>query len=550
MAHTMMDSDRIRRWTQGLCDPTRVEETIDAMVALRLRGVMNASAANRRRREECDEIPRNPAGRGRPFPGGARNPVPRPARQFTVEAPQAWKSGAVDAAAADVDWWAYFGDRGLRLGDRRGVDEEFRSPRGCAARIAAARQETRIAAARRTARTEPRRQPLPPAPELRRIALPGASPGKVLSATNTNTGFVVESDLGSRYLENASRPASSLRPANLESREADLAGARLSLTAQVAKAWFAAIEAERQVGLAKASLVSYENIRRNACGRVTRAGIRPSLDLRLALSEIDRAQALVQQREQQRDAFVRQLETLAGRYPAGEHVLAEDLPEAPRRIPAGLPSERGPPPARPDLRRARSLLAADARIVEAKAALRPSFSLTSGLGTASNKLVDLLNPNVQVWNYVTNVVMPIFNNGRLKAGVRGRTRRARWKPRRITKAASSRPTARLKRLWPPKRSWPHASRLSSRRPATLWPPATWPSNVTARGLSDIITVLSAQRTALDSESALLTVRRASLDNRVDLHLALGGGFAAAPPAAAGAAFLPHNGLSCKFYAAF
>ena len=34
----------------------------------------------------------------------------------------------------------------------------------------------------------------------------------------------------------------------------------------------------------------------------------------------------------------------------------------------------------------------------------------------------------------------------------------------------------------------------------------------------------AQRRAFDAESALLTVRRLRLDNRVDLYLALGGGF--------------------------
>ena len=45
------------------------------------------------------------------------------------------------------------------------------------------------------------------------------------------------------------------------------------------------------------------------------------------------------------------------------------------------------------------------------------------------------------------------------------------------------------------------------------------------GLADIITVLDAQRTAIDSESQWLAVRRARLDNRVDLHLALGGSFA-------------------------
>jgi outer membrane protein, multidrug efflux system len=44
------------------------------------------------------------------------------------------------------------------------------------------------------------------------------------------------------------------------------------------------------------------------------------------------------------------------------------------------------------------------------------------------------------------------------------------------------------------------------------------------GLTDIITVLSAQRSAFNAESQLLTVRRNRLDNRVDLHLALGGGF--------------------------
>ncbi len=45
MVHTMMDSDRIRRWTHGLCDPTHVEETIDAMVRFASAG-MNAPASN------------------------------------------------------------------------------------------------------------------------------------------------------------------------------------------------------------------------------------------------------------------------------------------------------------------------------------------------------------------------------------------------------------------------------------------------------------------------------------------------------------------------
>ena len=44
------------------------------------------------------------------------------------------------------------------------------------------------------------------------------------------------------------------------------------------------------------------------------------------------------------------------------------------------------------------------------------------------------------------------------------------------------------------------------------------------GLEGITTLLEAQRRALEAESQLIAVRRTRLDNRVALHLALGGGF--------------------------
>ena len=42
--------------------------------------------------------------------------------------------------------------------------------------------------------------------------------------------------------------------------------------------------------------------------------------------------------------------------------------------------------------------------------------------------------------------------------------------------------------------------------------------------AQMLTVLEAQRRAFDAQSRLLSVRRARLDNRVNLHLALGGSF--------------------------
>ena len=46
----------------------------------------------------------------------------------------------------------------------------------------------------------------------------------------------------------------------------------------------------------------------------------------------------------------------------------------------------------------------------------------------------------------------------------------------------------------------------------------------SKGLTDLLTTLTSQRNAYDSESRLLSVRRQSLESRIDLHLALGGGF--------------------------
>ncbi len=44
------------------------------------------------------------------------------------------------------------------------------------------------------------------------------------------------------------------------------------------------------------------------------------------------------------------------------------------------------------------------------------------------------------------------------------------------------------------------------------------------GVASFLEVLEAQRRALQSRSSLLLTRRLALDNRVDLYLALGGGF--------------------------
>ena len=88
------------------------------------------------------------------------------------------------------------------------------------------------------------------------------------------------------------------------------------------------------------------------------------------------------------------------------------------QIPAGLPSDlllR-----RPDLRAAeQQLIAANANIGAARAAFFPAVSLTAALGLQSTQLDDLFSAGMsKTWKFAPQIAGPIFNAGRIRAGVR------------------------------------------------------------------------------------------------------------------------------------
>jgi multidrug efflux system outer membrane protein len=141
--------------------------------------------------------------------------------------------------------------------------------------------------------------------------------------------------------------------------------------------------------------------------------------------DVDQAQQLVEtaaaaipntEREiaQEEDA----LSTLLGNNP-GEILRGKALEEEPLpvTIPAGLSSsllER-----RPDIREAeQNLVAANADIGQARAALYPAISLTGNGGLESAGLASLFSTGAGVWNLTASLTQPIFNAGRLRAQVR------------------------------------------------------------------------------------------------------------------------------------
>ena len=447
-------------------------------------------------------------------------PAP-PLHELRVAAPDEWTGGDLATVGRDSPWWTYFNadDLGRTIVEALERNHDLRA---AAARIEIAVADATIAGAPLLPNVDVSVNRSQQRQNFIGFPFPGGE-GSVLSTTSTNYGIRLnaswEPDLWGRI-----RIGELAAVTNARIRYADLAAAELSLTGQVAKAWFATVEAQRQVDLARASLESFRVSAERVRARF-QSGLRPSLDLRLALTEVFRAEAAIEQRIEQRERAVRGLEALMGRYPAGDYVLGSDLPLVPDEVPGGLPSELVH--RRPDLLAAElSVLAADTRLAEAETALRPSFSLTSGTGTASGNLIDLLNHNLFIWNFAANLVYPLFNNGRLNAAVlRNESQVAE---------ALANYESRILEAYREVESTLAAEEVLLRRERALQEAVV--QSVAAQalaeqryrlGLTDIITVLSAQRIAYSSESQLLGIRRTRLDNRVDLHLALGGGFASA-----------------------
>ena len=469
--------------------------------------------------------------------------VSAPARQqpeIRVALPERWTAGASPGeAAVDAEWWTSFGDPALSelipiaLGENRELAAVVaRLDRAAAeARIAGADLKPSLAA---TVSSSRQRQNF--------IGLPIPGFDGVLTTTTSRHGVSLDSsweiDLWGRI-----RAGARAALAELQATEAELRGARLSIAAQTARTWFAALEARQQLELARESAASFRSSADYVRSRFEQ-GLRPAVELRLALSNLASAEALEQQREVQLDRATRQLEVLLGRYPAGNLLEAfgrEPMPKPPAAVPAGLPA--GLISRRPDLISAeRRLVAADQRYRQARRSLYPRLSLTGSGGTATDELSELLDGDLRVWSLIGGLTQPLFQGGRLRAGVE----RADATSREALAAYAStalRAFAEVESALAAERHLAERERHLAEAAEQLAAARRLAEERYASGVGLYITVLESQTRALTAASTLLEVRRVRLDNRVDLHLALGGGFETTDPVSAPAAPARPEGAS-------
>lgn len=307
----------------------------------------------------------------------------------------------------------------------------------------------------------------------------------------------------------------------------DNKAARSSLAARVCKAWFALGEANEQLVLATQAYnirkKTEDAIRDRFEASLTGEGGSAS-QLRLAQTDVATALAVKAQRQGEVEAAKRQLELLVGRYPAAKLKGGYKLPRIPSRPPAGIPS--GVLQRRPDILAAeRRYASAGKRITEARRAVFPIFKLTSSTGRTTDQLSKILSSQYGVWSIGADVSQNILTGGLVKGEVktRGSIERQRLAELQSTvlKAFGEVETALAADRWIKRRIDEMSKAYKLAKDAADAADVDY-----AEGNSDALTVLTAQNRRIEIASQIVTLRRLYLDNRVNLHLALGGEYQA------------------------
>jgi multidrug efflux system outer membrane protein len=338
-------------------------------------------------------------------------PYQRPA----AELPAKWSESPADGATAPGErWWTLYSDPVLDrlVGEALAMNRDLAI---AAARVEEARALLRITDAERsptvdatvgvdrTRSSERSSVPLPPETPLRR------------DSYNARVNVAYELDLWGRL-----RGASDAARAQLLATHAARETVRITLASQVVQSYFALIALDEQVNVTRRT-IELRNQNLDLERHRYKAGLITDFNLRQLEAEVFAARAQLPALEQRRTSVEVALGVLLGRSPQAivdERIAVEREKNrlAAAVVPEGLPSDlllR-----RPDIVQAEQLLiAANAQIGVARAALFPRIALTGYLGSESTTLGDLMSAPARVWQLAFALAQPIFQGGRLRAEV-------------------------------------------------------------------------------------------------------------------------------------
>jgi NodT family efflux transporter outer membrane factor (OMF) lipoprotein len=255
------------------------------------------------------------------------------------------------------------------------------------------------------------------------------------------------------------------------------------------------------------------------------AGLATQLDVTRADAQLEATRSAVPVLQSGIEISIHRLSVLLGEEPGAlraELLPAAPVPLSPPEVPVGLPSqllER-----RPDVRQAEAqIVAATARVGEAKANFFPRIQLLGDAGRQATQLHDLTLGVGNFFSAGPSISLPIFTGGRIRSEVRvadARLQQAVIGYRAAVLSALedtenalvrySQEQTRRERLENAVKSNEEAVRLSS--------------ELYRAGLTDFLAVLDAQRDLYANEDLLAQSRTAQTVNLIALYKALGGGW--------------------------
>jgi NodT family efflux transporter outer membrane factor (OMF) lipoprotein len=306
------------------------------------------------------------------------------------------------------------------------------------------------------------------------------------------------------------------------STQADFEFARQSLAATTARSWFTASETWLQLQIANEMVKSAEQLVSLAEKR-QQMGVGSEQDATLAHANLGSFRDNAAQFRLAHSQALRALELLLGRYPAAELKARQELDTFPGPVPVGMPLEMLE--RRPDLIAAeRRVAAAFDRVGEAKAARLPRISLNASIAELSSQVIqlqsDYQNPSSGIGG---RIVAPIYQGGALNTQVEIRTIEQK-------EAVAQYASMALRAIGDVENALAAGETLAEREQLLQRVVADNQSALDLAqssyriGKTDLRSVQQQQLNLFAARLSLLHVQSDQLNQRVNLHLTLGGSF--------------------------
>ena len=330
--------------------------------------------------------------------------TPMPER--TVSAPGALGKSQrfIEGAVIETQWWRNLGSPKLDAL----IEQALRTSPTLAAVEAALRQAREVHAAKAGSTHYPQldanlsgqRQRFNPG------ALGQSGEAREFSLYNTGIGMHYQLDLAG-----SNRRALEALSARVDNQRFQLAGARLTLAAQIAGAAIKQADLSAQLATSEAILAGEEQQLAITHERV-RLGEASQDDVLALQTQVEQTRTVIPALRSQREQAGHLLAVLSGQAPGAAGLPVFNLEDfsLPEELPLLLPAElvRG----RPDILAAEALLhTANAEYGVAISKLYPQINLSASLGSQALTTSALFGSGSAVWSLVGQLTQPLFNPG-------------------------------------------------------------------------------------------------------------------------------------------